>query len=58
MMARSVIIGVRVPEAVKQEWEAQASQDGRTLSNWIKHQMKLVVPSSQRPRQGKKVLAG
>lgn len=58
MMARSVVIGVRVPEVLKEKWEAQAMQDGRTLSNWIKHQMKLVAPSSQRPRQGKKVLAG
>ncbi len=58
MMAKSAIIGVRVPEAIKQEWELQAMQDGRTLSNWIKYKMAQAVPSSKRLRERRKVVTG
>ena len=54
MMAKSVIVGVRVPEAVKQKWEELADQDGRTLSNWIKRKIELSQPSSKHPRYGRK----
>lgn len=57
MMAKSVIVGVRVPEAVKQEWEQLADQDGRTLSNWIKRRVELSEPSSKIPRYGRKAVA-
>jgi predicted HicB family RNase H-like nuclease len=55
-MAKSVIIGVRVPEPVKSAWEAKAEREGRSLSNWIKRQIELSVPSSTLPQKTRKGL--
>jgi predicted HicB family RNase H-like nuclease len=54
MMPRSVIIGVRVPEPIKNEWQERADEEGRSLSNWIRRQMEMhVQPSSKRPQRAK-----
>jgi predicted HicB family RNase H-like nuclease len=55
-MAKSVIIGVRVPEPVKSAWEAKAEREGLSLSNWIKRQIELSVPSSTLPQKTRKGL--